>query len=162
MKKRFTVGLDPELRQPLMRKVASINLKLSEDSEEFISLHRYVSDLLARDLGVTYEFGGQRVGSHKADGPPLDACRSETAKAAIRSPKGRREIPIVMHVKELVSIAKEQHMRLTYDDINNALPEDVTPEEMEEMKARLDSFEVEIVEQAEIDRLKKNDQEDDK
>ena len=83
MKKRFTVGLDPELRQPLMQKVASINLKLSEDSEGFISLHRYVSDVLACDLGVTYEVGVQRVGVQRvgvreADAPPLggDGCDS--------------------------------------------------------------------------------------
>ncbi len=31
MKKRFGVGLDPELRISLMRKVASINLELRED-----------------------------------------------------------------------------------------------------------------------------------
>ena len=144
-----------------MRKVASINLKLSEDSEGFISLHRYVSDVLARDLGVEYEVGGQRVGAHKTDAPPLDACCAETAMDAIRSPKGRSGIHLRSHIKELLSIARDQQMRLTYDDINEALPEGVTPEDMEEVNARLRSFEVEIVDQAEIDRLKKNDQEDD-
>ncbi len=34
--KRFGVGLDAELRQPLMRKVASINLELREDSCTFL------------------------------------------------------------------------------------------------------------------------------
>ncbi len=88
---------------------------------------------------------------------------SESALDAIQSPKGRSGIHLRSHIKELLSIARDQQMRLTYDDINEALPEGVTPEDvdMEEVNARLRSFEVEIVDQAEIDRLKKNDQEDD-
>ena len=57
-------------------------------------------------------------------------------------------------IKELVRLAQEQG-QLTYNDINEVLPENsVTPEILDEIFSKLRSLEIEIVDQAEVDRVK--------
>src|SRR5258706_399360 len=57
-------------------------------------------------------------------------------------------------IKELVRLAQEQGY-LTYTDINDALPDSVvSPEDLDEIYIKLRSLEVEIVDQAEVDRVK--------
>src|SRR2546423_2733759 len=57
-------------------------------------------------------------------------------------------------IKELVRLAQEQGY-LTYNDINDALPESViNPDDLDEIYIKLRSLEVEIVDQAEVDRVK--------
>jgi len=67
-------------------------------------------------------------------------------------------------IKELVRLAQEQGY-LTYNDINDALPDSiVTPEELDEIYIKLRNLDVEIVDQAEVDRVKQPEaeEEDDK
>ncbi|MDB6023474.1 MAG: rpoD [Pedosphaera sp.] len=57
-------------------------------------------------------------------------------------------------IKELVLLAQEQGY-LTYGDIHDALPEKViSPEELDDIYVKLRSLEVDIVDQAEVDRIK--------
>ncbi len=57
-------------------------------------------------------------------------------------------------IRELLILAKEQG-HLTYDDINDTLPETiVTPDELDQIYSKLKNLEVEIVDQAEVDRVK--------
>jgi RNA polymerase primary sigma factor len=57
-------------------------------------------------------------------------------------------------VKELVRLAQEQGY-LTYTDINDALPDAVvSPDELDDLYSKLRILEVEIVDQAEVDRVK--------
>src|SRR5437868_3645789 len=63
-------------------------------------------------------------------------------------------------MKELVRLAQEQGY-LTYNDINDALPHSVTTaEELEEVIIELRNLEVEIVDQAEVDRVKQPQEEE--
>ena len=56
-------------------------------------------------------------------------------------------------IKELVKLAQEQGY-LTYNDINDALPEHLaTAESLDEIYIKLRNLEVEIVDQAEVDRV---------
>ncbi len=60
-------------------------------------------------------------------------------------------------IKELVRLAHEQGY-LTYNDLNDALPERfVSAEELDEIYVKLRNLEIEIVDQAEIDRVKQSD-----
>jgi len=64
-------------------------------------------------------------------------------------------------VKELVRLAQEQGY-LTYNDINDALPDSVaSPDEIEEIISQLRNLEVEIVDQASVDRIKQVEREED-
>ena len=57
-------------------------------------------------------------------------------------------------IKELVRLAQEQGY-LTYNDINDALPDSViNPEDLDDIYIKLRGLEVEIVDQAEVDRVK--------
>ncbi len=63
-------------------------------------------------------------------------------------------------IKELVRLAQEQGY-LTYTDINDALPEGmVTPEDLDEIYVKLRNLEIEIVDQAEVDRVKQAEPEE--
>jgi len=63
-------------------------------------------------------------------------------------------------IKELVRLAQEQG-HLTFNDINEAFPEsEVTPEKLDEIFSKLRSLEIEIVDQAEVDNVRKPDAED--
>ena len=54
----------------------------------------------------------------------------------------------------MVKLAKEQGY-VTYDDINEALPENMAdPEEMEQLINRLRSMEIDIIDASEVDRYK--------
>jgi len=64
-------------------------------------------------------------------------------------------------VKELVRLAQEQGY-LTYTDINDALPDAVvSADELDDLYSKLRSLEVEIVDQAEVDRVKQPDPDED-
>ncbi len=57
-------------------------------------------------------------------------------------------------VRDMVKLAKEQGY-VTYDDINEALPENMAdPEELELLISRLRSMEVDIIDASEVDRYK--------
>ena len=63
-------------------------------------------------------------------------------------------------IKELVRLAQEQGY-LTYGDINDVLPDSaVTPEDLDEIYSKLRNLEIEIVDQAEVDRVKQPEPEE--
>jgi len=65
---------------------------------------------------------------------------------------------IAEKVKELLRLSQDQGY-LTYDDINDALPDDfVTPEILDTIYSRLRGFEVEIVEAPDLERAKQQQQ----
>ena len=69
-------------------------------------------------------------------------------------------LEVAQKIKELVLLAQEQGC-LTYADISDALPETlIGPEELDEIYVKLRNLEVEIVDQAEVDRIKQPEQED--
>src|SRR5215467_1964858 len=68
---------------------------------------------------------------------------------------------LVEKVKELVRLSHEQG-HLTFGDINDSLPDTLaTPENIEEIIIQLRNLEVDIVDQAEVDRVKEADVEED-
>jgi RNA polymerase primary sigma factor len=86
------------------------------------------------------------------------------ARGGPHSFRGAQNLDLTEKIKELVKLAQEQGY-LTYNDINDALPDGaVTPEDLDEIYIKLRNLEVEIVDQAEVDRVKQPepDEEDDK
>ena len=62
-------------------------------------------------------------------------------------------------IKELLRLAQEQGY-LTYNDVNDALPSHmIMPDEFDEILIKLRNLEVEIVDQAEVDRVKQPEHE---
>jgi RNA polymerase primary sigma factor len=79
---------------------------------------------------------------------------------AISSIKSQSGVDLTEKIKELIRLAQEQGY-LTYNDINDALPDNVvSPEDLDEIYIRLRNLEIEIVDQAEVDRVKQPEPEE--
>jgi len=79
---------------------------------------------------------------------------------AIGSIKSQSGVELTEKIKELLRLAQEQGY-LTYNDINDALPDNIiTGEELDEIYIKLRNLEVEIVDQAEVDRVKQPEPEE--
>ncbi len=63
-------------------------------------------------------------------------------------------------IKTLLHLAQENGY-VTYDDINDVLPDNLSPDDLDELYTKLRTLEVEIVDQAEVDRAKPAPQEED-
>src|SRR5882672_1969363 len=86
-----------------------------------------------------------------AEPPPVPADK-HNPKLALASSAGT--VDLTEKIKELVRLAQEQGY-LTYNDINDALPDSViSPEDLDEIYIKLRNLEVEIVDAAEVDRVK--------
>src|SRR5580658_5148659 len=84
--------------------------------------------------------------------PPAPAVALAHQPVALDSPL------IAEKVKELLRLSQDQGY-LTYDDINDALPDDfVTPEILDTIYSKLRGFEVEIVEAPDLERVKQQQQ----
>ena len=92
----------------------------------------------------------------------LEAEAEEKAKRASKkkAPKNRIDTPEMKEkVRELIKLAKEQDY-LTYDDINEILPNDmVEPGDVEAILERLRSMEFDIIDASEVDRYRTNKKE---
>ncbi|HEY3861949.1 MAG TPA: RNA polymerase sigma factor RpoD [Verrucomicrobiae bacterium] len=115
-----------------------------------------------KEARFTLQTNGKR-GSHKngssaskgALQPPQPA--SSTVSSA-HQPISTDSPIIAEKVKELLRLAQDQGY-LTYDDINDALPDDfVTPETLDTIYSKLRGFEVEIVEAPDLERAKQQQQ----
>ncbi len=94
--------------------------------------------------------------TRKQAGKPAAASGAEKAKA---TPASAAPAPVLQAadlaetLKTLVGIAHE-HGHVTYDDINDILPDGVSPEELDELYSKLRNLDIEIVDQAEVERAK--------
>ena len=88
------------------------------------------------------------------DGQPTEAPDGE-AKAPVANGKPRIDTPeIQQKIRDLIKLAKEQDY-LTYDDINEILPNDlVNPSDVEAIMDRLRNMEFDIIDASEVDRYK--------
>jgi RNA polymerase primary sigma factor len=72
------------------------------------------------------------------------------AKETLRAPT---RIEVTETIKELLSLAREQGY-LTFDDINDILPDGLTPDDLDDIYTKLKNLDVEIVDRSEVARLK--------
>jgi RNA polymerase primary sigma factor len=106
---------------------------------------------------------------HKTNDKMANPSPSHAAAQSAASPAGAHPrangqpagLELSEKVKDLVRLAREQGY-LTYNDINEALPDVVvSTEELDELYSKLRNLEVEIVDQAEVDRVKQPDPDED-
>ena len=96
-----------------------------------------------------------KKGRHNGVVSPDRASHSAAAAALlIGSPQIDLDAELSGKIKDLVRLAQEQG-HLTYNDISEALPENaIVPEKLDQIFTKLRSLEIEIVDQAEVDRIK--------
>ncbi|MGD0350229.1 MAG: RNA polymerase sigma factor RpoD [Verrucomicrobiota bacterium] len=84
---------------------------------------------------------------------PNTKLHIEAARLINRPLQNNSDTELAQIIKELVRLAQEQG-HLTYNDINDVLPENcATPERLDELFAQLRALEIEIVDQAAVDRV---------
>jgi len=99
------------------------------------------------------------VPAKKASKPALETKPSikSSSKPSAKAPEPKRRIDtpeIQEKIRELIKLAKEQDY-LTYDDINEILPNDlVDPDDVEAIMERLRNMEFDIIDASEVDRYK--------
>src|SRR6266478_4946526 len=101
--------------------------------------------------------GGRRKGRPRRSataGVSLETTSLADAQQALGLIKSKAGLDLTEKVKDLLRLAKEQG-HLTYDDVNDALPDDiVTPEDLEQVFTKLRNLEIDIIDPAEVDRGK--------
>src|SRR3989454_8062989 len=91
---------------------------------------------------------------------PRAAVLSEGAVRNLTPMRSQSGVDLTEKIKELLRLAKEQGY-LTYNDINDALPDNiVSAEDLDEIYIKLRNLDVEIVDQAEVDRVKQPEPEE--
>ena len=102
-------------------------------------------------------------GNGSSSPSPTSATPAETPpehRLDAGSIKTKSGVDLTEKVRELLLLAKEQG-HLTYDDINDALPDSVlTPEDLDQIYTKLANLEIEIVDPAEVDRVKQPEAEE--
>jgi RNA polymerase primary sigma factor len=105
---------------------------------------------------------GPNAASAQAPGrsakPPLvDEAHAMATFGTLKSQSG---IDLTEKIRELVRLAQEQGY-LTYNDLNDALPDNVvTADELDDIYTKLRSLNVEIVDEAEVDRVRQPEPEE--
>src|SRR6266542_1655176 len=105
---------------------------------------------------------GPTTNGHVGVSPAVVSTEVQLVQAhqVIGTYKSSSGVELTEKVKELVRLAQEQGY-LTYNDINDALPDNiVSPEELDEIYIKLRNLDVEIVDQAEVDRVKQPEPEE--
>jgi RNA polymerase primary sigma factor len=93
---------------------------------------------------------------------PKDAKEVSESKPSAKDNRKRRiDTPEIQEkIRELIKLAKEQDY-LTFDDINDILPNDlVDPEDVEAIMERLRNMEFDIIDASEVDRYKDKKRDD--
>ena len=93
--------------------------------------------------------------------PGAEAKPAVKATKGAETPKRRIDTPEIQEkIRELIKLAKEQDY-LTYDDINEILPNDlVDPDDVEAIMERLRNMEFDIIDASEVDRYKDKKRDD--
>ena len=108
--------------------------------------------------GIAPGHSGNGHGKPAGEMTDLQLAQAQQAIGLLKSQSG---VDLTEKIKELLRLAQEQGY-LTYNDINDALPDNiVTAEELDEIYIKLRNLEVEIVDQAEVDRVKQPEPEED-
>ncbi|HEX4342413.1 MAG TPA: RNA polymerase sigma factor RpoD [Verrucomicrobiae bacterium] len=102
-------------------------------------------------------------GAHEPSNGDATAAAVADAVATHIIPQNGSDAEIAGKIKELVRLAQEQGY-LTYNDIGEAFPDTTSADQLDEIYIKLRSLEVDIVDQAEVDSIKKAEveEEDDK
>jgi RNA polymerase primary sigma factor len=92
--------------------------------------------------------GAAHGGSQTASKPPAG-----TPVQPSTPPAPGQALDLSETIKTLVHLAHE-HGHVTYDDVNDVLPEGLSPDDLDELYTKLRNLDIEIVDHAEVERAK--------
>jgi len=111
--------------------------------------------------GVRAEVNAQPASPAPAKSPAASSAPKAAQPVTTPSAGEARATAIDLNetIKTLVHLAHE-HGHVTYDDINDVLPEGLSPDDLDDLYTKLRNLDIEIVDHAEVERIKPADQED--
>jgi RNA polymerase primary sigma factor len=106
--------------------------------------------------------GGEKAAPEKptASAQLLPARTGATGPAAVNVNPNAGSVDLNEVVKTLLHLAQENGY-ITYDDINDVLPDGLNPDDLDQLFTKLRDLDVEIVDQAEVERPKPAEAEED-
>jgi RNA polymerase primary sigma factor len=125
-------------------------------------------DAKARQGRRRFIISPKAAGQHLSATPPVrpgrgrppkaeSSAQNKAAHAAAPQAPGTavpgQALDLTETIKTLLHLAHE-HGHVTYDDINDILPEGLSPEDLDELYTKLRNLDVEIVDHAEVERAK--------
>ncbi len=116
----------------------------------------------AKPAAKTQKPAGKEAKPAKPTAETKPAPEAKPSAKTADAKKRRIDTPEIQEkIRELIKLAKEQDY-LTYDDINEILPNDlVDPDDVEAIMERLRNMEFEIIDASEVDRYKDKKRDDD-
>ncbi len=105
-----------------------------------------ISSKAAARASASTEHG--RNGETKHHGPEAEKGAAAPTPATAATP-----IDLAETIKTLLHLAHENG-HITYDDINDVLPDGLSPDDLDELYTKLRNLDIEIVDHAEVDRAK--------
>jgi RNA polymerase primary sigma factor len=110
-----------------------------------------ISSSARRDVSRLPESNGKNR-THTATS--IQEAEKRLSSGGIASPSSQSTVDLTETVKTLLHLAQE-HGYITYDDINDVLPDNLSPDDLDALLSKLRSLDVEIVmDQAEAERAK--------
>jgi len=103
---------------------------------------------------------GQSLGQAKADAKGDPKAPGSNIPAGVTVNPNASDIDLTETVKTLLHLAQENGY-VTYDDINDILPDGLNPDDLDQLFTKLRNLDVEIVDQAEAERAKPAEPEED-
>src|SRR5207237_66604 len=108
-----------------------------------------------------------RNGAPKTVAPTVSKPNGLAGKVTLPPAKSGPAVPgapvapvdLAETIKTLLHIAHE-HGHVTYDDINDVLPEGMSPDDLDELYTKLRNLDIEIVDHAEVERPKPEEPEE--
>ena len=87
--------------------------------------------------------------------PPASQAKTPNAAGHVvpAAAKHARALDLTETIKTLLHLAQE-HGFVTYDDVNDILPDGLSPDDLDELYTKLRNLDVEIVDHAEVERAK--------
>src|SRR5208283_1477905 len=112
---------------------------------------RFVVSIARREVSKPLETNGKA--KPRAGNPPAQKL-PQSGQATAASAPLQSSVDLTETVKTLLHLAQE-HSYITYDDINDVLPDNLSPEDLDALLTKLRSLDVEIVmDQAEAERTR--------
>jgi len=87
--------------------------------------------------------------TEKPETPPV-VSKSQDAEAPVEpavSEDGESNNPLDSHLENLIAMGKRGDGQLTYTEINESLPDEVDPEDIEDLLDQLNKFDIDVVEE---------------
>ncbi len=134
-------------------KERDVAAKAARSRRRFIISAKAPSHAHPRPAVPSTGHGGHPTSGHGKAGSDSQAKAGSAAPGSPTPGAASHCVDLAETIKTLLHLAHE-HGHVTYDDINDVLPDGLTPDDLDELYTKLRNLDVEIVDHAEVEKAK--------